>query len=350
MKALTFHGKQTVHYESVPDPEIISPLDAIVQVNRAGICGSDLHPYHEREKGLDHGTVMGHELVGEIVETGQEVRRFKKGDEILSPFSNNCGRCFYCQRGLTCRCIYGHCYGWVQEGKGLQGVQAEFVRVPLADSTLVARPENVTPEEGLLLADILPTGYFCADMADIRPDGVYAVVGCGPVGLMAIVGAFEHGAEVVYAIDSIPERLSHAQKFGAIPIDFKSGDPVSVIRDATDGRGTDAVLEVVGNESAGRLAADLVRPCGIISAAGFHTEEHIAFSPMEAYDKNLTFKAGRCPARYYMERLIPMVQQRKYDLTSIISHRMPLSEGVIAYDIFDKKLEACTKVVLQPGS
>jgi len=348
MYGLTFHGKETVHYESISDPEIKSPTDAIVKTRIAGICGSDLHPYHEREKGLDHGTVMGHEFVGEVVEIGTAVTSLQIGDLVVSPFTTNCGICYYCLKGLTCRCIYGNCYGWVEGGKGLQGAQAQYVHVPLAESTLVHLANGVTMEEGVLLGDILSTGYFCADMAEIQPKGVYVVIGCGPVGLMAILGAIELGAEKLYAIDSIPQRLNHAQRFGAIPIDYTSTDPVEIIRDATDGRGADAVLEVVGNPSAARLSVDLVRPCGIISAVGMHTEEHIAFSPIEAYNKNLTFKAGRCPVRFYIEQLMPLVQNKKYDYTSIITHKMSLQDGVHGYHIFDKKEDGCLKVMLKP--
>jgi threonine dehydrogenase-like Zn-dependent dehydrogenase len=185
-------------------------------------------------------------------------------------------------------------------------------------------------------------------MAAVSPEGTYAVIGCGPVGLMTIIGARELGAERIYAIDTIPERLALAEKFGATLIDYQKENPLPVIREATEGRGADAVLEVVGSPAAARLALDLVRPGGIIAVAGVHNEEHFAFSPAEAYDKNLTYKVGRCPARYYMERLIPLVQKKKYDLTAIISHRMPLAEGVRGYKIFAEKLEGCTKVVVKP--
>ncbi len=347
MRALTFHGIETIHYESVPDAKIESPGDVIVNVRLAGICGSDLHPYHGREKGLDAGTVMGHEFAGEIVELGKDVRKFNKGDFVLSPFTTNCGDCFYCRKNLPCRCTAGQLFGWVQNGAGLHGGQAEFVRVPLADSTLLRAPENVLPEEALLLGDVFSTGCFCAEMAEIKAGGVYAVIGCGPVGLMAIIGARELGAEKIYAIDTIPERLALAAKFGATLIDYQKENPPAVIRDVTEGRGADAVLEAVGSPAAARLALDLVRPAGIIAVAGVHTEEHFAFSPTEAYDKNLTYKVGRCPARYYAERLIPIAQKKKYDLTAIISHRLPLAEGVRGYKIFAEKLEGCTKVVLK---
>jgi threonine dehydrogenase-like Zn-dependent dehydrogenase len=347
MHALTFHGIENIRYESVPDPKIQAPNDVIVKVHLAGICGSDLHVYHGREKGLDAGTVMGHEFVGEIVELGKAVKKFRQGDFVFSPFTTNCGACFYCHKNLPCRCTSGQLFGWVQNGVGLQGSQAEYVRVPLADSTLLRIPENVLPEEALLLGDIFSTGYFCADMAEIKTDGIYAVIGCGPVGIMAIIGARELKAGKIYAIDSIRERLTLAVNFGAIPLDHRQDDPVAYIRNETDGRGADAVMEVVGSASAAKLAIQLVRPGGIIAVAGVHNEEHFAFSPNEAYDKNLTYKVGRCPARYYMERLIPLVQKKEYDLTAIFSHRMSLADGPRGYKIFAEKLEGCTKIVLR---
>ncbi len=348
MHALTFHGKANVHYESVVDPEIIAATDAILQTYCAGICGSDLHVYHEREAGLEHGTVMGHEIVGEVVALGKNVQHFKVGDLVFSPFTTNCGQCFYCKLGLTARCERGQLLGWRQNGAGLHGAQAEYVRIPLADATLMRVPEDIHAEEALLLGDILATGYFCAEQAEIKSHGAYAIIGCGPVGIMALCAARELGAEKVYAIDSIPERLHLAEKFGALPINLKENNAIEIIRAATFGRGVDAALEVVGSPSAQGLAMDLVRPGGIISVVGVHTAPHFAFSPAEAYDKNLTYKVGRCPARYYMERLLALVRKRKYDFRAVISHRLPLAHGVEGYKIFDQKLEGCTKVVLRP--
>ena len=347
MHALTFHDTEDIHYESVPDPTLESPGDALVKVSLAAICGSDLHIYHGREKGLDTGTVMGHEFVGEIIELGKEVRTLHKGDQVFCPFTTNCGACFYCQKNLPCRCISGQLFGWRQNGVGLHGGQAEYVRVPLAASTLLKIPAPILPEEALLMGDVLSTGYFCADMAEIKPDGTYVVIGCGPVGLMAIIGARELGAEKIFAIDTIPERLALAEKFGAIPVNYPKAEVGEIIRAATEGRGADGVLEVVGSPAAAKLAINLVRPGGIISVVGVHNEEHFAFSPNDAYDKNLTYKVGRCPARYYMEKLIPLVQKKKYDLAAIFSHRLPLAEGPRGYKIFAEKLEGCTKVVLK---
>jgi len=348
MFAITFHSFENLHHESVPDPQIESPNDVIIKVHLAGICGSDLHVYHGREKGLDAGTVMGHEFVGEIVELGKEMRTLRKGDLVFCPFTTNCGACFYCRKNLPCRCTSGQLFGWRQNGVGLHGGQAEYVRVPLAESTLLKIPENILAEEALLMGDVLSTGYFCADMAEVKSDGVYAVIGCGPVGLMAIIGARELGAEKIFAIDAVPERLALAEKFGAIAVDYQKADAGEMIREATEGRGADAVLEVVGSPSAAKMAIQLVRPGGIISVVGVHNEAHFVFSPNDAYDKNLTYKVGRCPARYYMEKLIPLVQKKKYNLTEIFSHRLPLAEGVRGYKMFAEKLEGCTKVVVKP--
>ncbi len=346
MQALTFHGKANLHYETVADPEILAPTDVILKTHCAGICGSDLHAYHEREAGLEHGTVMGHEVVGEIVARGKSVAKFKIGELVCSPFTTNCGQCFYCKIGLTARCEQGQLLGWRQNGAGLHGAQAELVRIPLAEATLLRVPEEIHAEEALLLGDILSTGYFCAERAEIKPHGAYAIIGCGPVGIMALLAARELGAEKIFAIDSIAERLQLAEKFGAAPISLKENNAIEMIRAATGGRGVEAALEVVGSPSAQRLALEVVRPGGVISVVGVHTAPHFAFSPGEAYDKNLTYKVGRCPARYYMERLLGLVRQRKYDYRAVISHRLPLAQGVEGYKIFDQKLEGCTKVVL----
>jgi threonine dehydrogenase-like Zn-dependent dehydrogenase len=348
MKALTFQGNQQIHYESIPDPEILFPTDVIVKMKVCAICGSDLHVYHEHEKGIDTGTAMGHEFAGEVVACGKDVTLHRMGDLIMSPFTTSCGNCYYCQRGLTARCIQSQLYGWVEKGKGLQGGQAEYVRVPLADSTLMKIPEGVSLEEGLLLGDILSTGFFCAQQAAIQKSDVCVVVGCGPVGLMAILGAREAGAERIFAVDTVPERLTMAGKFGAEAINSKDVSPLEVVRNATDGRGADSILEAVGNRSAVRLAWELVRPGGIISSVGVCNDAHLAFSPVEAYNKNLTYKIGRCPARHMMEKLIPLVQKKKYNLTSVFSHTMKLSEGVKGYDIFANKKDHCLKVLLRP--
>lgn len=363
MNAITFAGNRKVVFEKVADPRVEQPADVIVRVRAAGICGSDLHPYHEREVGLDHGTVMGHEFVGEVVEAGAEVAVVRPGDIVCSPFTTNCGRCFYCRRGLTCRCTGGELFGWVHEGAGLHGGQAELVRVPLADATLMRVPEGVSDAAALLLGDILSTGFFCAEQAGLgvvagggrsaartagAPAGTYVVIGCGPVGLMTILAARYFGAEELFAVDTVPERLAAAERLGAIPLDFRRDEPVEVVLEATSGRGADAVMEVVGARAASETAIAMLRPGGVLSSVGVHTEETFGFTPVQAYDKNLTFRAGRCPARDYMRRLAPLVSSGELDAEFVFSHRMPLSDGVRGYEIFDRKLDGCTKVLLEP--
>lgn len=348
MKALTFHGVEDIRHETVPDPQLREPGDVIVRIEWAGLCGSDLHPYFGREIGLDAGTVVGHEFVGEVVEKVPGATHFRKGDRVVSPFTTNCGTCFYCRRGLTARCERGQLFGWVERGKGLHGAQAEYVRVPLADSTLLAVPEGVEPELALLAGDVLATGVFTASMGGVETGDTVAVVGCGPVGLMAVLGARELGAGRVFAFDLVADRLDTAALYGAEALDALAVDPVEVLRDATEGRGADVVLEAVGSPEATRLAVDLVRPGGTVAAAGVHTEERFAFTPGEAYDKNLTYRAGRCPARFWAEKLLPLVAEGKYDLGAMISHRLPLAEGPGAYRLFAERRDGCVKVLFEP--
>jgi len=347
MKAITFQDKQTLKYENIEDPSILKDDDAIVKVHIAGVCGSDLHVYHGRETGIDCGTAMGHEFVGEIIETGKAVTHFRKGDMVISPFTTNCGTCYFCQIDLTCRCVHNQLYGWREKGEGLHGGQAEYVRVPMADSTLMLLREGISQKAGLLLGDNFSTGYYCAEQADIQSNGTYVVLGCGSVGLMAILATKMLGAERVYAIDAVPERLKKAAEFGAIPINFKTQNPIEIITEATKGRGVDAVLEVVGSKEASRMAMNLVRPGGTISTVGVHTSNHFAFSPVEAYDKNLTFKIGRCPARYYMEKLSDKMPIFDKQISSLITHEFDLKDGIEAYHIFDKKEDACIKAILK---
>jgi threonine dehydrogenase-like Zn-dependent dehydrogenase len=346
MRAITFQGKEKLSFETVTDPSIIQPADVIVKVALTAICGSDLHVYREHEKGLDYGTVMGHEFFGEVVEIGSAVTGLKKGDRVVSPFTTSCGVCYFCKIGLTCRCQQGQLYGWVEHGHGLHGAQAEYVRVPLADSTLVKSPEGLSEEQVLLTGDIFSTGYFCAENAGVRPGGRYVVLGCGPVGLMAILAAKIQGADEIWAVDSVPERLAIAQRYGAVAVDLSKNDAKQSILEQTNGIGADAVMEVVGNPLAQRLAFDVVRPGGIISSVGVHTASNFTFSPVDAYNKNITYKTGRCPARHYMSKLLPLLASQQIDLAAIISHRLPLAQGVEGYRIFDQKLDKSLKIIL----
>ena len=352
MRALTFHGTGDVRCERVPDPVILDQRDAIVRVDLAAICGSDLHVWRGHEAGLDPGTVLGHEFMGEVVAIGKEVRGLALGDRVVCPFSTSCGDCASCHEKLSSRCEHGQLFGWVEGGAGLQGTQAEYARVPLAEGSLVKLPtdlpESVPDEASLLVGDVLSTGFFCADAARFRPEADVVVLGCGPVGLMAVVGARHLGAGRVFAVDTVPERLSLAEGFGAQAMPL-GADLKERVLEATGGKGVDCVLEVVDSPQASRLALDLLRPGGTISAVGVHTENAFAFSPGEAYDKNLTYVAGRCPARSYAERMFELLATEQYPLASIFSHRMGLEAGAEGYRLFEGKLDGCTKVLLIPA-
>jgi threonine dehydrogenase-like Zn-dependent dehydrogenase len=220
--------------------------------------------------------------------------------------------------------------------------------VPLADSTLVRLPEGATAEQALFVGDILATAFFCAEMAEVGPGSRAVVVGCGPVGLLSVLAAWELGAERVLAVDSVPERLALARRLGAEPVPLAEEETRAAVLEATEGRGADAVLEAVGLPAASRLAIDLVRPGGVIAAAGFHAEPQFAFGPGDVYAKNLTYRSGRCPARRFMERLLPRVAEGRYPLELLITHRLSLGEAVRAYELFDRKLDGCIKVLLTP--
>jgi len=347
MQALTFYAPGNVVMATVPRPTVIHPRDVVVEVELTAICGSDLHPYRGSEVGLDAGTILGHEFLGRVVETGSAVITLA-GERVVSAFSTSCGSCFYCRRDLTGRCERGNLLGWVENGVGLDGSQAEYVRVPLADTTLHRVPDALGLSAAALFAgDILSTGIYAAASGGVGPGDAIAVVGSGPVGLMSVVAAVEAGAETVWAIDSIDERLELAAGFGAVPVSLDE-DPMEVILGSTGGRGVDVVLEAVGSPEASRLAYGLIRPGGVIAAAGVHTEAGFAFSPGEAYDKNLTYRAGRCSAAAYMPRAFEIGLSNRYRLEAIVSHEMSLAEAPRGYEMFDRKLEKCTKVLLRP--
>ncbi len=345
MRALTFHDVHDVRFAGAPDPAIEDPRDAIVQVERTTVCGSDLHVWHGREAGIDAGTVMGHECVGRVVAAGDAVKRLAPGHRVVAAFSSCCGECFYCRHQLSARCEHGRLFGWVQNGVGLHGMQAAHVRVPFAEATLMAVPDDLPPELAMLLADVLPTGWHAAQGAAIAHDSVVVVLGCGPVGLMAVACARELGAAQVLAVDAVAERRAMAERFGAVGVPLD--DVARAVRQATAHRGADAVLEAVGSPAAARLAFDLLRPGGVISIAGVHHEAQFGFSPAQAYDRNVTLRIGRCPARSLMDGLLPLARRRP-DLASIVTHTLPLSDGAAAYTMFDRKQDGCIKLALVP--
>ncbi len=348
MKALTFQGREQIRYEEVADPQILQATDVIVEVSACAICGSDLHPYYEREKGLDHGCVMGHEFTGTVVEIGDDIRYMGKGSKVISAFTASCGACYYCKRGLASRCLHSQLFGWRAQQQGLHGGQAQYIRVPMANHTLFRKPEEMTDELAILLGDVLSTGFFSIAQSRMMPGQIPVILGCGPVGLMAIWAAKVQGAEKIYAVDRIPSRLKLAEAWGAIPINYETQNVVEIIKEGTDGRGADVAIEAVGSGAATRTAFELIRPGGAISAVGVNTDTKMAFDPVEAYDKNISYHIGRCPARFYIKELMEAALRDQNQLIQVFSHQMSLADGVEGYRIFANKLEDCTKVLLRP--
>ena len=345
MKAVCFIDVEKVEVCEVADPQIKLPTDAIVQVSTAGLCGSDLHVYHGRETGIDVGTIMGHEFVGEVVEVGSAVASFRCGDRVASPFTTSCGKCFFCLEGLTSRCTEGQLFGWCSGGVGLQGAQAELVRVELADGTLMKIVPDISDEIALLLGDNLSTGFFCADLAEVSSDATCVVIGCGTVGLLTIIAAKERGARSIFAYDPIEDRRKMATELGAT-VSNSADEAIKAVLSETGGRGADVVMELVGLPVAQQLAFDILRPGGTLSVVGCHSSDKFSFSPFEAYDKNLTFKTGRCPARDYMEKLSDFATANQDKLNQVFTHHFPLDDAVAAYDVFANRKNGCLKAVL----
>lgn len=346
MKAACFQQPEVVACCDLAEPTITDAADAVVKVSLAGLCGSDLHLFHGRETGVDVDTVMGHEFVGVVTEVGADVANIKVGDRVNAPFTTSCGHCFYCKGGLTARCTSGQLFGWMQQGNGLHGGQSEFVRVPLADGTLKVIPDSVSDAAALLLGDNFSTGYFCAEMAEVSADGTYVVIGCGTVGLLAIMAARHLGATDIVAIDPVAERRSQAEALGAKAF-APDESAVKEVHQRTNGRGADAVMELVGLPDAQKLAYEIIRPGGIMSVVGCHCTPHFSFSPIDAFDKNLTYRTGRCSARHYMNTLTDLVASGAFELDPFISHRFNVTDCVEAYDVFSNRKDGCLKAAIE---
>jgi len=344
MKGICFQSMECVDWIDLEDPQLEDARDAIVQVEVAGMCGSDLHSFFGRESGLDKGTVMGHEFVGRVVEIGSAVRNLAVDDRVFAPFTTSCGECFYCRGGLTSRCVQSQLFGWRSQGKGLHGGQSELVRVPLADGTAAKVPDGLSAESALLLGDNFSTGYYCAEMAAIASTGVTVVIGCGSVGILSVIAARLLGAQRIVAIDKVPHRRALAAMQGAMT-SAPGPEALAMVHDMTDGRGADSVMELVGLPAAQVLAFQLIRPGGVMSVIGCHSAKQFGFSPVDAYDKNLTYRTGRCPARHYMNKLTQRVVDGEVELDFMITHRFDPTNCVAAYDTFAHQKDGCMKAV-----
>lgn len=345
MKAVTFQGIGSVRVDDVPKPSIDAPTDVLLRVTASAICGSDLHILHGATP-VNPGAVLGHEFVGIVEDAGSAVHRIKVGDRVVAAFSTACGTCALCRKGWFSQCLEKATFGHGEFFGGLGGGQAEYCVVPRADITLEVIPDGVTDEQGLFVGDVLSTAYFGAERAELKPGDTVAVVGAGPVGLLAIMAANLFGTAQVFAIDMVEERLELARRLGATPIDGSRVHPVEAIQQATGEIGVDASIECVGAASAIATAIDCVRGGGTISALGVPSASSADFPYLDVWMRDLTFRSGWANVQAYMRRLLDLIAAGRLQPERVISHRMTLDQAEPAYRMFDAR--EATKVVMTP--
>jgi threonine dehydrogenase-like Zn-dependent dehydrogenase len=390
MRAVTWHGKGDVRVERVPDPEILNPRDAIVKITSTCICGSDLHLYDGYIPTMRSGDILGHEFMGEVVEVGSAIRqKVNPGDRVVVPFTISCGNCFYCKRDLWSLCDNSNPNAWMAEQLygaspaglfgyshmmgGYAGGQAEFARVPFADSGPIKVPSTLTDEQVVFLSDIFPTGYMAAENCGIRPGDTIAVWGCGPVGQFAIKSALALGAARVMAIDREPDRLQMAAADGkATPLNFEQVDVYEALMDLTGSMGPDACIDAVGLEAHGttldywydrvktaafmatdrvvalRQAIHCCRKGGVVSIPGVYGGFLDKVPLGAAFNKGLTLKMGQTHVQRYMPKLLRMIEEGRIDPSFVVTHRLRLDEAPRGYRTFRDKQDGCIKIVLKP--
>jgi 2-desacetyl-2-hydroxyethyl bacteriochlorophyllide A dehydrogenase len=345
VKAVAWHGPYDVRLTDTAVPRLAGERDAIVRVALTAICGTDLHPYRGEIASFTPGTVTGHEFTGVVEEVGSQVGHVRPGDRVLASDIIACGRCWYCRQGWHYQCdhvgLFG--YGTVVGSTAVPGGHAEYVRVPFADVVLSRIPDDVADEQALFIGDILTTGYTCAVGGGIQPGDAVAVVGCGPVGLLATKVAQLLGAGRVLGVDPLPGRRAIAAAQGAEPL-APDDELLARVRDLTEGRGVDVALEAVGTDAALRTALDVVRPRGVVCAVGAHASDAMPMSTRQAFAKELTLRFAVGDPISTRDRLIRIVRQRRIDPTFVISHRLPLEDAAEGFRRFDRA--DATKVVL----
>lgn len=390
MKALVWHGTTDIRCDSVPDPQIEHPRDAIIKVTSCAICGSDLHLYDHFMPGMKSGDIMGHETMGEVVEVGAQAKgKLKVGDRVVIPFTIICGECEQCKRGNFSVCertnrnghiaakAFGHAtaglFGYTHLTGGYPGGQAEYLRVPFADATHIKVPDGIPDEKLLFLSDIFPTGWQAAVQCDIQPTDTVAIWGAGPVGQMAIRSAILLGAKQVVAIDRVPERLAMAEAGGAITINFDEESVIERLNELTNGKGPEKCIDSVGMEAhaAGtidamydrvkqatmmetdrphvlREMAYVCRPAGVLSVPGVYGGllDKIPFGAI--MNKGLTIRTGQTHVNRWTDDLLRRIEEGQIDPSFVITHTVGLEEGPEMYKIFRDKQDGCVKVVLKP--
>jgi threonine dehydrogenase-like Zn-dependent dehydrogenase len=407
MRAVVFHGLGDIRLDDVAEPKIQEPTDAIVRLTASAICGTDLHMVRGTMPGMVPGTILGHEGVGVVEEVGASVRQFKPGDRVVIPSTICCGECSYCKSGYQSQCDNANpngktagtaFFGGPVVSGPIQGLQAEYARVPLADPTLVPLPPDLDDDRAILLSDIFPTAYFGAELAEIDPGDSVAVFGCGPVGLFTIVSAKLRGAGRVFAIDTVPDRLTKARELGAETIDFNAESPVERLKELTKGIGVLRAIDAVGVDAvrpesgpayatsramkgqyeeeqkeiliAGSgtswfgghwvpgdapsqvlsWAVHALAKAGTLSIIGVYPDTATRFPIGVAMLKNLTLQMGNCPHRRCIPPLIEMVQRAQVDPLKVLTRVEPLTDVIEAYRAFDKRQAGWIKVELKPGA
>lgn len=401
MKAIVWHGVGDIRLDDVPEPKLQQPADAIVRLTASAICGTDLHFVRGTFSGLNTGTILGHEAVGIIEKLGPDVRNLNVGDRVVIPSTIACGSCAYCRDGYYSQCDIANpngpasgtaFFGGPKNAGGFQGLQAEKARVPFAHVNLIRLPDEIFDEQAILLSDIFPTGYFAADMADIKPGHSVAVFGCGPVGQFAIASAKLLGAGRVLAVDNVPSRLALAKSQGAEIINFDQEDPVETLKRLTGGIGVDRAIDAVGvdancahegpaakqalkqaeqfKQEVSRVApqqnpqdgnwhpgdapsqvlhwaVEALAKAGTLSIVGVYPPQAETFPIGKAMNKNLTLRMGNCNHRKYIPILIDLIQRGAIDPSFILSEIEPFTEALDAYKLFDKRETGWIKVELQ---
>ncbi|MEX3686852.1 zinc-dependent alcohol dehydrogenase [Paraburkholderia sp. BR14263] len=398
MKAVVFHGIGDIRLDTVPDPTIQQPTDAIVRITSSAICGTDLHMVRGTLGGMKPGTVLGHEAVGIVEEVGPGVRNLSRGTRVLIPSTISCGTCSYCRAGYTAQCDKANpngaqagtaFFGGPQSTGPFNGLQAQYARTPFANASLIPLPDELDDDRAILLSDIFPTGYFGAQLAEVRPGNVVVVYGAGPVGLFAIASAQLMGAGRIFAVDRVDSRLDMARALGAEAVNFEKEDPAEALAELTGGIGADRVIdavgvdavrasnagdakdaqfdeevhEITGNHGAGRggawepgngpsqvlqWAMKTVAKAGTLGVIGVYPPNDRFFPIGEAMNRNLTLKLGNCNHRTVIPELVRLVRERGFDPRSVLTQREPLTEVLDAYRAFDEREPGWIKVKLEP--
>lgn len=389
MKALCWHGKRDLRYDTVPDPRIEHPRDAVVKVSTCAICGSDLHLFDGVMPGMKSGDIVGHEFMGEVVEVGHDNKALKVGDRVVVPFTICCGECEQCRRGNWSVCettnrnkdlaekAFGHTtaglFGYTHLTGGYAGGQAEYVRVPFADVAPVKIPNGLTDEQVLFLGDIFPTGWQAVVQCDVEPTDTVAIWGAGPVGQFCVRSAVLLGAQQIVCIDNVPERLSMAQAGGAITINFDEERVLQRLKQLTGGKGPHKCIDAVGMEAHATRSIDSAydrakqalmmetdrphvlremiyacRPAGVISIPGVYAglDDKIPIGAL--MNKGLTVRTGQTHVKRWTDDLLRRIEQGQIDPSFVITHSEPLSRGPEMYKTFRDKKDGCIKVVLKP--